>query len=129
MASGIKGSRLKLQERKYFLLFLLLFLLSSILFISRAFAQTPEEIYERALHSYKKGDYKKASVHLEEYVKIKPEPAAYYLLGYSYYKLRKFKEAEKAFHEAYLIDPELVPSKIFLHEEGKENKKDDQPGQ
>ncbi len=75
-------------------------------------AQTSEEIYALALDAYRAGDFKKASNYLEEYVKAKPDPRAYYLLGYSYYKLREFDKAEKAFNEAYLIDPELVPPKM-----------------
>lgn len=75
-------------------------------------AQTPDELYTLAINSYKKGNFKEASGYLEEYVKIKPSPEAYYLLGYSYYKLKLFREAEKAFNEAYLIDPELVPPRI-----------------
>ncbi len=73
---------------------------------------TVEEIYSLALDAYKAGDFKKASMYLEEYVKAKPDPVAYYLLGYSYYKLRDFDKAERAFNEAYLIDPELIPPKI-----------------
>ena len=73
---------------------------------------TVEEIYSLALDAYKAGDFKKASMYLEEYLKAKPDPVAYYLLGYSYYKLRDFDKAERAFNEAYLIDPELIPPKI-----------------
>lgn len=88
------------------LFFFVLILAASVL------AQTLEEIYNLAITSYRAADYRKASEYLEEYVKQRPEPWAYYLLGYSYYKLKVFDKAEAAFNEAYLIDPELVPPKI-----------------
>lgn len=71
-----------------------------------------EEIYNLAIKAYRAADYRKASEYLEEYVKQRPEPRAYYLLGYSYYKLKLFDMAEAAFNEAYLIDPELIPPKL-----------------
>lgn len=92
------------------LFFMVFFLLLSL--ISPCLAQTPEEIYNLAITAYKAADYKKASEYLEEYVKQRPEPQAYYLLGYSYYKLKLFDRAESAFNEAYLIDPELIPPKL-----------------
>lgn len=89
------------------LILLFLFLIPSILL-----GQTSEEIYNLAITSYRAGDFKRASQYLEEYVKKRPEPQAYYLLGYSYYKLKLFKRAEEAFNEAYLIDPEFVPPRL-----------------
>mgnify|MGYP001038808951 FL=1 len=89
-----------------------LFIVPLMFGVKETVAQTPEEIYSLALDAYKAGDFKKASMYLEEYVKAKPDPRAYYLLGYAYYKLKDFDKAEQAFNEAYLIDPELVPPKI-----------------
>lgn len=68
--------------------------------------------YDDALKAYQKGDYKHTVAILEEYVKKNPTAEAYYILGYSNYKLRNFKAAERYFNEAYLIDPEYKPQVI-----------------
>ncbi len=70
--------------------------------------------YEEALSFYKKGDYKNASELLKKYVQQKPDPCAYYLLGYSYYKMKKYSDSAKYFNEAYIIAPELMPSCIKI---------------
>ncbi len=102
-----------LSLKKTFLvkLFVVIFF-SFLFFASSVMSQPPEDIYNLAVKAYKSGDFKKASRYLEDYVKIRPEPQAYYLLGYSYYKLKLFDKAESAFNEAYLIDPDLVPPKL-----------------
>lgn len=92
-------------------LFILIFF-SFLLYASDVVSQPPEDIYNLAVNAYKAGDFKGASRYLEEYVKLRPEPQAYYLLGYSYYKLKLFDKAESAFNEAYLIDPELIPPRL-----------------
>jgi hypothetical protein len=61
--------------------------------------------YDKALGYYDSGKYKEAITILKEYVKKKPEPSAYYRIGYALYKLRKFNEANEYFKMAYLIDP------------------------
>ena len=43
-----------------------------------------------------------------------PTPSAYYLLGYSLYKLGKFEEANEYFKEAYLLDPDFSLEKAGL---------------
>ncbi len=68
----------------------------------RAFAASP---YDEALAAYSHGGYGKAIKLLGEYVKKTPSAGAYYLLGYSNYKLGRYKEAAEYFSEAYLIDP------------------------
>ena len=80
-----------------------------LLFQTAAFSATA---YDEALSAYSQGKYKKTITLLQKYVKEKPEAGAYYLLGYSYYKIGKKKEAAKYFGEAYLINPDLNPSKI-----------------
>jgi len=65
--------------------------------------------YEDALFFYKKGDFKNAVKYLKEYVKEKPDPYAYYLLGYASYKMKKHSESVRYFKEAYTIDPNISP--------------------
>jgi hypothetical protein len=75
---------------------------------------SPDSGYDAALKYYAKGKYEEAVKYLEEYVQTKPEPAAYYLIGYSLYKLGRFSEADEYFNQAYLIDPTFLPEKIGL---------------
>ena len=72
--------------------------------------------YDAALQYYYKGRYEEAVKHLKEYVDKKPDPSAYYLIGYSLYELGRFKEASQYFEEAYLIDPNFSPEKSGLTE-------------
>ncbi len=84
----------------------------SLLVISVAsFADTE---YDAALNDYYRGHFKDAVVRLKAYVERKPDPVAYYLIGYSLYKLRRFREATEYFNEAYLIDPNFSPEQLGL---------------
>ncbi|HYA12483.1 MAG TPA: DUF5684 domain-containing protein [Thermodesulfovibrionales bacterium] len=78
-------------------------------------AETDPE-YDKALTYYNSGKYKEAIMLLKEYVEKKPEPAAYYRIGYALYKLKKFDEADEYFKMAYLIDPQFSPVKYGLPE-------------
>ncbi len=88
----------------------ILLIIITLLTVSIIFADVVN--YEEAISMYKKGDYKKASELFKKYVKQKPDPCAYYLLGYSYYKMKKYSEAAKYFNDAYIIEPSLSPSCI-----------------
>ncbi len=91
-----------------------IFVLAIIVLISTfALANANETSYEKAFSFYKKGDYKTAISLLKEYVEKKPDPYAYYLLGYASYKLKKHQESVKYFKEAYVIDPNFSPQDIF----------------
>lgn len=90
--------------KKFFPVMVLGFLLAGTAFAAVS--------YEDAVKAYQKGDYKKTVMILEEYVKQHPTAEAYYILGYSNYKLKKFKAAERYFNEAYLIDPEFKTETI-----------------
>jgi hypothetical protein len=70
--------------------------------------------YDKALTYYNNGKYKEAVTLLKDYIKKKPDPSAYYRIGYALYKLRKFDEANKYFGMAYLIDPMFSPKEIGL---------------
>jgi TolA-binding protein len=75
--------------------------------VSSVFAQECE--YDKALKAYMKNDFRSAVTCLIKYVNEKPDPDAYYLLGYASYKLKRHDEAMKYFREAYLIDPDSSP--------------------
>lgn len=72
------------------------------------------EEFRKGLQYYNSKNYKAAVKQLKESVSKKPDPAAYYLIGYSLYKLGKFSEADEYFRQAYLIDPEFSLEKAGL---------------
>ena len=74
--------------------------------------------FQSGLKSYNSKNYKAAVKHFREYINRKPDPTAYYLVGYSLYKLGKFSEADQNFREAYLIDPEYSLEKAGLIKKG-----------
>ncbi len=71
-----------------------------------------ENRYQKGLKSYYKGNYQEAVRILKEYVRHRPDPRAYYLIGYGLYELGRYEEAAKYFKEAYLIDPEFSLEKL-----------------
>ena len=89
-----------------------LFVLLLLLLVS-AEAGAADESYQKALRLFSSRDYKNAIVYLEKYVAQRPDPAAYYMLGYANYELRHFREAREYFDAAYLIDPDFTYEKIF----------------
>jgi len=66
--------------------------------------------YEKAKQYYNKGKYEQAIPLLKKHVKTKPEPDAFFMLGYSLYKLGRHDEARKYFQESYLVEPEYSPT-------------------
>ncbi len=78
-------------------------------------AETDAE-YDKALKYYNSGKYKEAVELFKHYVQTKPEPSAYYRIGYALYKLRKYSEADDYFKMAYLIDPMFSPLQHGLPE-------------
>lgn len=84
-----------------------IFLVVSFFASSSVFAEVNE--YKEALSLYQKGDFKAATEYLTKYVEKKPDPYAYYLLGYASYKMQNHSEAMKYFKEAYTIDPNFTP--------------------
>jgi len=86
-----------------------------LLFASVSGAAVPKDKeFRTGLKHYNKKNYKAAARQFKEYVNSKPDPAAYYLIGYSLYKLGRFSEAEEYFSEAYFIDPEFSLEKAGL---------------
>jgi len=81
---------------------------SVILFLfSTVMAQ--ENSYNKALISYAKKDYRTAAKYFREYIEKNPDPAAYYLLGYALYKMKRHAESARYFKEAYVLDPNISP--------------------
>lgn len=85
-----------------------------VLFAAEAFATVPEDgkEFQSGVQYYNNKNYKAAANQFREYVDRTPDPSAYYLIGYSMYKLGKLSEADEYFSEAYLIDPEFSPEKV-----------------
>src|SRR5574340_396557 len=95
---------MKLLIRLVILLFLL---------FESAEAGAAGESYEKALRLFKNRDYKNTVVYLEGYIVQRPDPAAYYMLGYACYKLREFNKSREYFNAAFMIDPDFTYGKIF----------------
>ncbi len=86
-----------------------------VLFASVAGAVVPDDKdFRTGLKAYNSKNYKAAVKYFKEYISRKPDPTAYYLTGYSLYKLGKFSEADDYFKDAYLIDPEYSLEKVGL---------------
>src|SRR5512140_2258080 len=77
-------------------------------------AYSGNEDFEKGLRQYRKRDYKGAERYLKNYISATPDPAAYYLLGYADYKLKKYDDANGYFTEAYLIDPDISAKAAHL---------------
>lgn len=96
--------------KKVALVIALLVLLASV-----AGAAIPDDKdFRTGLKAYNSKNYKAAVKNFKEYINKKPDPTAYYLIGYSLYKLGKFSEADDYFKDAYLIDPEYSLEKVGL---------------
>jgi TolA-binding protein len=70
--------------------------------------------FKAGLGYYNSRNYTAAAKKFQDYVDKKPDAKAYYLIGYSFYKLGKFSQAEEYFREAYLIDPDFSPEKAGI---------------
>jgi len=85
-------------------------------------AETNKE-YDTAIQYYNTGKYKEAINLLKIYIAKRPEPSAYYRIGYALYKLKQFNEANKYFEMTYLIDQTFSPQLAGLPELPEEMKK------
>lgn len=85
-------------------IFIILFSLSETVFADNG--------YKKAFYYYYKGRYKEAIRLFKDYAKEKPDSSVYYYIGYAFYKMRKFDEANKYFKIAYDIDPMFSPKQI-----------------
>ena len=82
--------------------------------ISGEAALQDDKEFRAGLKNYNSKNYKEAVKHFKEYTAKKPDPAAYYLIGYSLYKLGKFSEADDYFKEAFFVDPDFSLEKAGL---------------
>ena len=89
-------------------------------------AETNKE-YDTAVQFYNTGKYKEAINLLKIYTAKRPEPSAYYRIGYALSKLKQFNEANKYFEMTYLIDPTFSPQKAGLPELPEKMKKAAKP--
>ena len=96
-------------------------LLCAVLIVSLPFTALANEVFDRAIEKYGQGKFEEVIEILSGYVEKKPEPAAYWMLGYSLYKLERFDEADEYFKSAYLIDPDFSPKKIEAFAPGLED--------
>ena len=87
---------------------IILSILALLLITSPLLAE--ENPYDKAVRAYMKKDFRTAVKYLKEYVAQKPDPQAYYLLGYALYKQKKHPESAKYFEEAYVLDPNISPN-------------------
>ncbi len=78
--------------------------------LTPAFLLADDASFSMAVASYKKGDFKTAVHLLKEHVEKKPDPSAYYLLGYALYKQKRHAEALRYFQAAYMLDPGISPA-------------------
>jgi hypothetical protein len=87
-----------------------------VLFAAVSGAAVPKEDKDFAtgFKYYNSKNYNEAIKHFKEYAAKKPDPAAYYLIGYSLYKLGKFSEADEYFKEAFFVDPDFSLEKAGL---------------
>lgn len=81
-------------------------------------ADDPQSVAEAYLWkgeaAYRSGDYRGAIASTESYLRSRPNelalnPNAYYTLGYAYYNLRQYKEAEQNFQEYTRLKPTPTP--------------------
>jgi len=75
--------------------------MTAFLLISLSFIPLHAETLEEAYSLYYKGDKADAISMIEDYVKVNPEPKAYYFLGYAYYELQKMDKSREYFTKAY----------------------------
>ena len=87
-----------------------------ILFSSAGGAGAAGDSYQKALQLFRSGDYGGSVPYLEEYVSLRPEPSAYYMLGYASYELHDFKKSREYFDAAYLIDPGFTGTGLFARQ-------------
>jgi hypothetical protein len=106
--------------KKVFFIIITVFLVLGLTDI--LFSETNTE-YDSAVRFYNAGKYKEAVNLLKIYVAKRPEPSAYYRIGYALYELRQFDEANKYFEMTYLIEPTFSPQLAGLPELPKEMKK------
>ena len=93
---------------------LILALLALLAAAAGAAVPNSDSDFIAGLKAYNTKNYSAAVKHFREYLNRKPDPTAYYLLGYALYKQGKFMEADEYFRQAFLIDPDFSLEKVGL---------------
>ena len=93
---------------------LILALLALLAAAAGAAIPSSDKDFMAGLKAYNTKNYSTAIKHFREYASKKPDPTAYYLLGYALYMQGKFTEADVYFRQAFLIDPEFSLEKVGL---------------
>jgi len=93
---------------------LILALLALLAAAAGAAIPSSDKDFMAGLKAYNTKNYSAAIKHFREYASKKPDPTAYYLLGYALYMQGKFTEADVYFRQAFLIDPEFSLEKVGL---------------
>ncbi len=93
-----------------------LILVMLVLLAAAAGAAIPssDKDFMAGLKAYNMKNYGAAIKHFREYINKKPDPTAYYLMGYALYMQGKFTEADEYFRQAFLIDPDFSLEKVGL---------------
>jgi len=86
-----------------------IFMFFTLFTISDNILANTDSEYDTALQYYDSGQYEEAVRLFKDYVKKRPDPAAYYRIAYALYKLGRYDEATKYFKDAYLVDPLFSP--------------------
>lgn len=74
-----------------------------------------DSLYEEAVKSYRRGEFEKAIIKLNEALRFKPESVSILtLLGWSYYKNNDYPLAEQYFRQALSLDSNLDDAKFGL---------------
>jgi tetratricopeptide (TPR) repeat protein len=88
-----------------------------------------DDLYEKGRRAYIRKDYEAAVKYLSDYVARKPDPEAFYLLGYANYEVKRKgspkgrssfwgdTETAEYFKKAYLIDPKVSARSIDMKKE------------
>ena len=97
--------------RKFALIVALFVLLAAV---TASAAPMDDKEFRAGLKYYNSRDFKAAVSQFQDYVNRHPDPAAYYLIGYSLYKLGKFSESAENFRQAYLLAPDFSLEKAGL---------------
>jgi len=75
--------------------------ITTFLLLSLSFIPVHAETLEQAYSLYYKGEKADAVSMIEDYVKDKPDPQAYYFLGYAYYEMKEMDKSREYFTKAY----------------------------
>lgn len=89
--------------RKIILLVLMMVIISSSLCLAN------DVPLQKAYSYYFQGKMVEAIAIMEDYASKHPDARVLYFIGYAYYELKDFRNANRYFRDAYLVDPDFTP--------------------